>query len=175
MSQGPFTTRKLIRARVKSLLLSNTAAGTKVYKNRPTPLWEGETPAVFVWTMDEDSDHAETAPRYYERHLKMVVEGLTAKIVDGDDEADDLSEEIEQVLLRNRYLKTLSGGQPTGDPLVHDTKLTKTVQGFIREADKPHFTTRHIFDVHYQSQGALDTADEDFDTIAIDVEPKGAV
>lgn len=91
--------------------------GQRVYSNRVRPLWPKGLPTCVVYTLREELEIANVAPRQYERTLEVVIE-LAAKLpapVDGsldvtaagdglDDYLDGLVREVEERLERDQTL-----------------------------------------------------------------------
>ena len=121
--------RAAIRLASKGLIIAAaTAAGARVFTNRPNPLAADpsthgggiELPAVLIYTPTEDSEIFDESPRRYQRTLTMRVEcvrevsAITAAI---DDELDAFAGQVERALLRD----------PTLGDAVDDCELTGSV------------------------------------------------
>lgn len=93
--------RVAIRAAIKTMLSGNTSAGTNVYTNRETRLWESELPAILLQTETEPVvPEALNSRRYYrtlELHIKIKAEGTTSV----DDTLDALVAEVETIMDAN--------------------------------------------------------------------------
>ncbi len=110
--------RREIRAAVVERLRGlHLDFGQRVYQNRIRPLWPKGLPTVVIYTLREEVEVANVAPRQYERTLELVVE-LCAKLpapADGsldvvqtgdglDDLLDGLAREVEERLERDQTL-----------------------------------------------------------------------
>ena len=102
--------RKLIRAAAVAKLLNQTNAGAKVYPNRVKPFtsngWTSQLPAIVVYTLDEQADIYNAAPREYVRNVQLIVEIQASADESLDDVLDDIAEQVERLILRD---DTLSG------------------------------------------------------------------
>lgn len=96
--------RKNIRDAVVTMLSGNTAAGTNVYANRETRLWQSELPAILVYTRDESAESRDLSGRQSIRTLDLVIE-IKAEANDTiDDDLDDLATEVEDIISADRSL-----------------------------------------------------------------------
>lgn len=91
--------RAQIRAAAVAALSGTTAAGTRVYATRRTPLQAEQMPAVLVYALAEDAA-AETMapPRVLSRWLDLVIEGVAQDNTALDLTLDALASEIETVI-----------------------------------------------------------------------------
>lgn len=108
--------RKLIRFEVARILMGRTFAGDNVSTNRATRVHQGQLPALVVYTLEDlaDAEPYEDAPRTYLRRAKVVVEGIVEETTEGglnDDEADDLADQVEQLLLPRMLLDRITEGE----------------------------------------------------------------
>lgn len=92
--------RQLIREKVKSLLLGNTAAETRVFESRVIPWNKLQLPAIAVYLGNEDIDppSSTSAPRELKRTVDVRIEAAVQQTDNPDDAMDDLLLEIESVL-----------------------------------------------------------------------------
>lgn len=88
--------RTQIRVGAVNALMGATAAGTRVYATRRTPLQTEQLPAVLVYALAEDAA-AETmsSPRFLSRELDLVIEGMAQDNDAIDVVLDGLADEIE--------------------------------------------------------------------------------
>jgi len=109
--------RKLLRYATARLLSGETSCGDHVYRNRPTPLWEAELPAICVYTLEEspNDELSSMSPRSYMRECQLVTEILAEASENCDDVIDDISMEVEGILFANNYLRDPQTGQDTLD------------------------------------------------------------
>jgi hypothetical protein len=94
----------------------------RIFSNRPTPAWESELPAIFIYTATKESGSEtallESRPSIYKRNLNVVIEILVEADEIVDDALDDIAEKVEQILGDNqekwpREKKTYAtGGSP---------------------------------------------------------------
>jgi hypothetical protein len=100
--------RKLIRDAAVGKLLAQTDAGSKVYANRIKPFtsngWTSELPAIVVYTMDEQAEIFNAAPREYLRTVQLVVEIQAAADESLDDVLDNIADQVERAMLRDDTL-----------------------------------------------------------------------
>ena len=96
--------RKNIRDAVVTLLSGATAAGTNVYANRETSLWETELPAILVYTKEETAEPRSISYKQSIRTLDLIVEikALATEIV--DNQLEDIAEDVETVMIANQSL-----------------------------------------------------------------------
>lgn len=112
--------RDTIRKQVVQVLSGQTAAGTRVFANRVKPFmsngWTSELPAIVVYTLDEQADIFNDAPREYRRTVQVMVEIQAAADEALDDVLDDIADRVELLLMRD---DTLAG-------TVNDLKMART-------------------------------------------------
>jgi len=103
MSHG----RKIIRHAIRDLLIGKTAAGTRVYTNRRTALWDNALPAIVIFTSSQDDELFNVSPRDLKRSVQIGIELVTAAegVIPLDDVMDDLSEQVERILFNNPMLR----------------------------------------------------------------------
>lgn len=94
--------RAAIRAAVKALLSGQTDAGTNVYTNRETKLWQSELPAILIYTPTEPIvPEALQGTRYY-RTLELQVKIKLEATSSIDDDLDDLAADVEDLMSADR-------------------------------------------------------------------------
>ncbi len=126
-------TRKTIRNNVVSMLTGNITYNSQqvsIYKSRALPWFEVEFPAIAVYMHEEDADDKESAPRYYDRVLQLIVEVLAEELSTAgtDDIFDDIIEQVENIFGLNPYL-VFNSVDPADDTLYKSTRVTQTNNG----------------------------------------------
>ncbi len=96
--------RKLIRDQVVSILSGQTDAGTNVYANRQTSLWETELPAILVYTKQETAESRDNSGSQYIRTLHLLVEIKAEATSLVDDALDEIALDVEGLFAANRSL-----------------------------------------------------------------------
>lgn len=112
---------KAIRAAIKAQLVDRTAAGPRVSTNRADQVWREGLPAIVIYTRSQKDERDQQTPPSYTRTPQVIVDLL---LEDGnglplDDVADDLTEEVEQLLFFN---PTLGLKNEDGSPLLNDAQ-----------------------------------------------------
>lgn len=74
--------RKIIRAKLCSILWASTFLGRNWFMSRPNPLWLEELPCGLIYFTDETSDSKNTSPRSYLHSLTLTTEVLMNDAVD---------------------------------------------------------------------------------------------
>lgn len=124
--------RKLIRDHAVSMLMGQTAAGSKVFANRVRPLisngWLDRLPAIVIYTLDESSEIFNAAPREYMRTVQLMVEIQARAEESLDDVLDAIADDVERILLRDdtlggtvndlRYAQTRMALREDGENLI---------------------------------------------------------
>lgn len=90
--------RKAIRDALVAMLSGETEAGTNVYANRSTSLWQSELPAIMVYTEAESAEPRDLSSRRYIRTLQLRVELKAEANATVDDTLDDLATEVEEII-----------------------------------------------------------------------------
>jgi hypothetical protein len=96
--------RAAIRAALVSALSGNTSAGTNVYANRETKLWQSELPAILIYTLHEPATPRDLSVRQYIRKLQLAVKVKVESSTTVDDDLDALTAEVEAVIMANSSL-----------------------------------------------------------------------
>lgn len=124
--------RKLIRDHAVSMLMGQTAAGSKVFANRVRPLisngWLDRLPAIVIYTLDESSEIFNAAPHEYMRTVQLMVEIQARAEENLDDVLDAIADDVERILLRDdtlggtvndlRYAQTRMALREDGENLI---------------------------------------------------------
>lgn len=135
--------RTAIRNKVVALLLGQTNAGASVYASRVKPFlsngWQNELPAIVVYTMDENGEIYNAAPREYLRTVEVVVEVHANADEALDDVLDAISRQVERRLLADDTL---------GDT-VNDFTYSRTRMVIRDEGQDLIGGCRIIFDAEY--------------------------
>ena len=115
------TIRDIMHAK---LLAADTAAGTKIFKNRVFPYWENELPAITVYVTDEDSSIYNAAPREYERMFQVGVEIVAEANENMDDTLDALALEVEAVFNEDETFRDESGNDRVSDLIYTGSRMS---------------------------------------------------
>jgi len=115
--------RTLLRNQVKTLLLGNTAAGTNIFVNPVNELGPGDLPAILISTRDESVER-QTQNGRLRRTIQLVLFCWIAANSDYDTVADDLSAEVESILI------------PTAVTLANDIQLVSTKMDLSNRGEK---------------------------------------
>lgn len=120
--------RETIRKQVVQVLTGQTAAGARVFANRVKPLasngWTSQLPAIVVYTLDEQAEILNAAPREYLRTVQVMVEIQAAADDALDDVLDDIADAVELLLLRDDTL-----GDTVNDLQMVRTRMALKEQG----------------------------------------------
>ena len=118
--------RKAIRRAIGERLMNRTAAKQRVYANRAEPVWEAGTPAILIRTPREEDTVLSSGPRRYSRALTVTIGCCSNETpqAGADDVADDLAQQVEDLLLHDPGFKT----SPKLNALI-DAKETRIVSG----------------------------------------------
>lgn len=145
--------REAIGAKVRELLLGQTAAGLRVYLNRFLTLRNRELPAVLIYPLSEtvDPDSARTAPRELTRRLELAIDGLVAAENEADVAMNALALQIETALQADPYL----------DGVAADSILTATDLAIDTVGDRLVGRVALTFEVTYRTLAI--EASEDLD------------
>lgn len=87
-----------IRSALQSMLSGATSAGTNVYSNRRTALWESELPAILIYSNQESATPESQRVLRYIRTLELLIEVRVQATTAVDDDVDDLLGEIEDLI-----------------------------------------------------------------------------
>lgn len=90
--------RSEIREKVTELLTGVTAAGARVYPTRTRPVWNGQLPAIAIYTETEEAEVYDEAPRRYKRTLTLAIELYASDKDNCDDVLDALSNQVEALM-----------------------------------------------------------------------------
>lgn len=107
-----------IRAGIAKRLLDRTSAGSRVHTNRSSQVWSNGLPAILVYTKGETVERETTSS--YKRTARVVIELVVAaenpeELL--DDQADELAEQVERLMLADPELRGECGN------LVLDARL----------------------------------------------------
>ena len=136
-----------IRAAIKTALLNQTDAGSRVYMNRARPTWQEELPILLVYTNSEEvTVHQVSNPFTYKRTMNLSVEIALEADEDIDDDLDAVGEQVEYVLYQDHSL----------GELVEDTRLIGTEFSIDKDGDNLLGSLKLTFEVIYYSVAARD-------------------
>jgi hypothetical protein len=93
--------RIAIRAAVSTLLTGATSAGTNVFTDRKSKLWESELPAILIYTFVEATTPESINLRRYIRDLELKIDVKVEATTSVDDILDALIAEIETIIIAN--------------------------------------------------------------------------
>lgn len=143
--------REDIRKAIASVIIAaNTAAGSKVYASRVIQIKDDTLPCILVYTNTEEVSISQESPREYGRALKVVVDVHAKADKSLDDVLDDLSLEVENVLMQDHKL---------GD-LVCDVVLTGVEVTLSGEGDAPIGSCAMTYEVTYNTYAVADATEE---------------
>lgn len=97
---------KAIRGAIKARLMDSTSAGNRVSTNRADKIWKLGLPSIVIYTRSETVEQTQLSPVEYTRVASVQIDILMeegAGVV-LDDDADDLADEVEQLLFRDPRL-----------------------------------------------------------------------
>lgn len=142
--------RQAIRDAVIDLLKGNTVVGDNVSKNIVRPLWRQKLPQIVVYTLSEEVEEFNTAPRDLKRTLLLAIE-VHETATDNDelqDTIDDIAKDVEDIMYVDH---TLSG-------TCEDQMLQQVEMDFNGDGDQPIAICRMIFSVYYltAAPGSMD-------------------
>lgn len=128
-----------IRSNVVSTLQSAaTAAGSRVFGDRSTPIWKSELPVILVYARDEESEPFHQGSDELRRTLRLAIhaehEGDAL-----DDALDGLAVDIENAMKSDATL----GGEAV------DSTLIQTEIEVSPEGEKPYGAIRLTYEVTY--------------------------
>lgn len=157
--------RTAIRNKVVELLLGHTDVAESVFASRVKPFlstgWQNELPAIVVYTMDENGEIYNAAPREYLRTVEVVVEVHANADEALDDVLDTISRQVERRLLAD---DTLGG-------TVNDFTYSRTKMVIRDEGQDLIGGCRIIFDAEYLDRHPDDLFNEtlpDLNTVVTD-------
>lgn len=110
--------RQLIRQAVKAQLLGATAAEDRVYTNRMFPYTRAQLPALAVYTLEEEVEPFNTAPRELKRTLQLAIEAAVEETEEVDDALDVLALQVEAAMDLDETL-----GGTASDSLLSSTQM----------------------------------------------------
>lgn len=153
--------RELIRKKVVQYLRGTTNAGASVYASRVAPLisnsWQDELPAICVYTMDDNGEIFNAAPREYLRTVEVVVEIHAKATSDLDDDLDTIARQVEKLLLQDDTL----------DGLCNDFTYSRTKMVIRDDGEELLGGCRMIFDAEYLDRHPDDLFNESLPSLNI--------
>lgn len=132
-------TRKDIRSAIVTMLVGNTSAGSSVYANRDTPLWEAELPAILVSATQEAVEPKSLSGNKNIRTLDLEINIKAQADQSLDDTLDDLGAEVEAILGADRTIQGTS----------FSTVLTGTSISLDTEGETPTGTLTLSYQIKY--------------------------
>ena len=142
--------RQQIREYFGSNLNNLSTTGTKVYQSRVYPLETGGTPALLIYTKEEESEPVVIGTnRLSSRNLIVVVEIYVKATTNFDDTIDTSAKEVEIAI----------AADPTLGGLAKDCYIQDTVIDFNAEGEQPlAFATLTFLTNYYVKAQAPDVA-----------------
>lgn len=155
--------RVLIRDAAYQMLLNTTSVGSNVFRNRVRPIFQGELPAIIIYTREETAEIFDESPRRLKRNLQLVFEIETKADNTLDDKLDFIAGEIEAKVNNNQTL----GG------VLSDIILKSTRMQLLAEGDDLHGACELTFDCEYFTDEVFTGTLDDFVTadITYDLNP----
>ena len=138
--------RQTVRDNVYNMLNGNVtvaAVAVPVYKSRAIPFWEMQLPAIAVYTLQETSDHEETAPREYKRMLSLAIQILVSEKAGQviDNVIDDIALQVENILFKDTWLNNAAD----------DSALVSTTINHIERGDRLFWAANLQWDIEYRT------------------------
>tara|TARA_R110001592_G_scaffold56482_1_gene172276 strand:- start:2071 stop:2517 length:447 start_codon:yes stop_codon:yes gene_type:complete len=132
--------RTQIREKFGTTLNNLTTTGTRVYQSRVYPLETGGTPALLIYTKEEDSEPVVIGTnRLSVRNLAVAVEIYVKAVSNFDDTLDTSAKEVEMAI----------AADPTLGGLAKDCYLQSTEIDFNAEGEAPLCFASLIFLTNY--------------------------
>jgi hypothetical protein len=151
--------RALIAGAITEVQNAVTPVTYRIFTNRPTPAWENELPAIFVYTGtgpagSEAVTQIERGPTIYKRALKTVIEILVEADDAVDDVLDSIAEKVEQIIGDNqeKFPRGLML-DPDGDVIenVGMIDLSSTDMGLAEDGRKIVGSLKLYLDIPYRA------------------------
>jgi hypothetical protein len=153
--------RQLIREAIKAALLSQTAAGIRVYETRKVPAKRLELPSIAIYTLQEsiNPDSKNRAPRELTRNVSVAIGAAVKEGENVDDAMDDIALEIERVMHADETF-----GGVCGDSILSETEMDVSEIG-----DQPIGIVILTYSVTYYTTApeAEDTDLDDFESAGV--------
>lgn len=90
--------RTTIRTALLDMLVGETSAGTNVYSNRESRLWQSELPSILIYTLQEPLTPESLSARRYIRNLELQIKVKVEATETVDDTLDALVAEVEAII-----------------------------------------------------------------------------
>lgn len=97
--------RTLIRSTLQNLLLNNTDVLDKVFKSRPTVIWQEEMNCICIYnSRDVPKEKGSDGQLWIKRDLDLSIQIFVKQSDEIDDELDRIAKQVEDILFPLRYL-----------------------------------------------------------------------
>lgn len=144
--------RKQIREAIVALLkadapLTALVGASQIYESRVETIWKTSLPAIAVYTRNETSEDFSQYDRILDRTLELAIEIVvdgTSDAANIDDQLDDISEAIENILLNSANLVNSDKWQ--------DIAYTGFEATFLGEGAKQVGAGRMEFEIKYTTE-----------------------
>jgi hypothetical protein len=133
--------RKLIRARLKTILTGLILTGANVFASRTYPFNKAKLPGLLIYT-DEETSETGAMQRSLDRIVNAKIVGYvksTSGVI--DDALDDIAEEVEAAI----------EADPKLNGLAIFTVLESSTMEFDDESDKPVGIITMTYQIHYRT------------------------
>lgn len=128
-------------------LIGNTEAGANVFKQRPSPLWTVEvTPGgICLYFLEGTGDpRGQSHPAWYVGETILAAECLVIATQESDTLAEELGQEVFDILTMNRFLVDSASGKKTAAKLIY-----KRFETVLKQAEQPLVSHTVYFAVTY--------------------------
>lgn len=164
--------RKTVRNKIKALFEGNISYASRVvpvHQGRALPVWEMELPLLAFYTLAENSDDENTAPRFYNRDYNLVINIIVEELPDviTDDIIDDIAEQVEAILERD----------PTLTKIVNDLTMKSTNVTVKENGDRVFTAAAMVYSINTKTPALVEIPDgalEDFNTGNVDIAADGS-
>ena len=149
--------RSLIRKGIQKALLNETEAGTRVYTNQSSEIWDDALPVIIITTRSESIELLNTAPREYKRSMDVVIEVVTKgeespnEKEDGgaEDIADQIADKVEDRLSVDDRLGTFENVFGKEVALIDELILSNIEFEYTGEGIQPMASARMAYRATY--------------------------
>lgn len=160
--------RVQIREAIRQKLLNKTDAEGRVFSNLSSAYWSEQLPVICIFTLSEDVEVLNTAPREYRRSIEVAIEiaAQGSENPDGlkvttEDQLDKISDQVELELNRDETLGEIIDAAGKTVALVDELILGSIEFEFRGEGVKPTGFSRLVYSVVYHEMrpGSLEEQD----------------
>jgi hypothetical protein len=128
-------------------LIGNTEAGANVFKQRPSPLWTVEvTPGgICLYFLSGEGDaRGQSHPRWYVGSMILAAECLAIAAEGSDTLAEELGQEVFDILTMNKFVVDPGTGKKTAAKLIY-----KRFETILKQAEQALVSHTLFFEVVY--------------------------